>query len=377
MFLMVVGVCLCETPPVHREERALRLYLTGSGRMKFCAGFMAGGSNHDRQQKVGPDEFGRGVCRGPIPTFFHPRLIHPNGVTNSLRAPDRNRLSDDVSALPVSDAHSRPAARRTKVLVAEDHDDTRQMLRTLLERRGLSVVEARNGMEAVDAAERERPDLILMDGSLPLLDGFGATRRLRALPALSAVPIVFLSGHAGPQAQTDALEAGCDEYVVKPFDLAQFDTVLNRHLPGEGGVTQKGFSQSMAQPEIKVGTRFKPASPSLEAAPVRKLYGLFELDSAGTVLYARVEPDGTPRPGAAPDYTGRNFYTEVAPFRNIAEFKNQFDEFKRGAQPAHSMGFTCDYEDGPLLVRVLLARIRERSQADATKSILVHIRRAQ
>jgi two-component system, cell cycle response regulator DivK len=127
-----------------------------------------------------------------------------------------------------------------KVLVAEDHEDTRQLLRTILERRGLAVVEAGDGIAAVDTAERERPDLILMDGGLPLLDGISATRRLRGVPALSAVPIVFLSGQAGPQALTAALEAGCDEYVVKPFDLAQLDTVLNRHLPGRGGPSQRG-----------------------------------------------------------------------------------------------------------------------------------------
>ena len=116
------------------------------------------------------------------------------------------------------------------MLVAEDHEDTRCLLRMLLERRGFSVVEAGDGFEAVAAAERECPDLILMDGGLPLLDGITATRRLRGLPALSAVPIVFLSGHAGPQAQTAARDAGCDDYVVKPFDLARLDTVLNRHL---------------------------------------------------------------------------------------------------------------------------------------------------
>jgi CheY-like chemotaxis protein len=118
--------------------------------------------------------------------------------------------------------------------VAEDHEDTRDMLRTLLERRGLAVVEAGDGFEALEAAGRERPDLILMDGGLPLLDGFAATRRLRDMPALSAVPIVFLSGHAGPQHRTAALDAGCDEYVVKPFDLARLDTVLNRHLGVHG-----------------------------------------------------------------------------------------------------------------------------------------------
>ena len=118
-------------------------------------------------------------------------------------------------------------------------------------------------------------------------------------------------------------------------------------------------------------------SAGREGLSVRKLYGFVELDPAGTVLYARVEPDGTPLPGAAPDYKGRNFYTEVAPFKNIAEFKEQLDAFDRGPQPAHSLDFTCDYEDGPLLVRVLLARIRERSQADAGESILVHIRRVE
>jgi len=134
-----------------------------------------------------------------------------------------------MSALALSDTQAQRGARRAKVLVAEDHDDTRLMLRTLLEQRGLSVVEAGDGLEAVDAAERECPDLILMDGSLPLLDGIAATRRLRGLPALSAVPIVFLSGHAGPQHQTAALDAGCDDYIVKPFDIERLDTVLTRH----------------------------------------------------------------------------------------------------------------------------------------------------
>lgn len=140
-----------------------------------------------------------------------------------------------MSALPNNDARAQRNAPRAKVLVAEDHEDTRQLLRMMLEQRGLSVIEACDGLEAVDAAERERPDLILMDGSLPLLDGIGAMQRVRGQPALSAVPIVFLSGHAGPQHRTAALEAGCDEYVVKPFDLARIDTVISRHLPGHRG----------------------------------------------------------------------------------------------------------------------------------------------
>ncbi len=139
-----------------------------------------------------------------------------------------------MSALLVTDTSARTRSRGSKVLVAEDHEDTRFLLRTLLERRGLAVVEARDGVEACDLAQRERPDLILMDGGLPVLDGISATRRLRGLDSLARVPIVFLSGHAGPQHQMAARDAGCDEYVVKPFDIARLEHVLNRHLPRRG-----------------------------------------------------------------------------------------------------------------------------------------------
>lgn len=139
-----------------------------------------------------------------------------------------------MSALLANEKSARGRARVSKVLVAEDHEDTRFLLRTLLEQRGLAVVEAADGVEAVDAAEREHPDLILMDGEMPLLDGFAATRRLRGLASFSGVPIVFLSGHAGPQPQTEARAAGCDEYVVKPFNLARLEDVLDRLLPARG-----------------------------------------------------------------------------------------------------------------------------------------------
>lgn len=145
-----------------------------------------------------------------------------------------------MSPLLAKDLGSLGRACASKVLVAEDHEDTRVLLRTLLERRGLAVVEARDGVEACDVALRERPDLILMDGGLPLLDGIAATRRLRGLEPLSGVPIIFLSGHAAPQHQMEARAAGCDEYVVKPFDLARLDGVLNRHLPGRGRRTNEG-----------------------------------------------------------------------------------------------------------------------------------------
>lgn len=132
----------------------------------------------------------------------------------------------------------------------------------------------------------------------------------------------------------------------------------------------------MTQAGLRAGGR-KAAGLRGDGAAARKLFGLVELDASGTVLYTRFDSDGAAPFGVAPDYTGLNFYTEVAPFRNVAEFKSLLEGFSRGSQPAHSADFTCDYEDGPVYVRVLLARIRERSQADTTKSLLIHIRRAQ
>lgn len=131
----------------------------------------------------------------------------------------------------------------------------------------------------------------------------------------------------------------------------------------------------MEQARLKTNARGGAARGN--GARGRKLFGLVELDPAGTVLYTRFEADGASHGVRATDYTGLNFYTEVAPFRNVGEFRSELDRFSRGSQPAHSLDFTCDYEDGPVYVRVLLARIRERAQGDSTKSVLVHIRRAR
>jgi two-component system cell cycle response regulator DivK len=117
------------------------------------------------------------------------------------------------------------------VLIVEDHQDTRFMLRTILEMRGsVIVVEAENGEVATALAESLRPDLILMDGTLPLLDGFAATRRIRELTSGRDVPIIFLSGHALPASEAEAFAAGCTEYIVKPFALGELERVLVRHL---------------------------------------------------------------------------------------------------------------------------------------------------
>ncbi len=96
---------------------------------------------------------------------------------------------------------------------------------------GYYVVEAMNGEEAVEIARREQPNLILMDLSLPLLDGLAATRRIREFAELRHVPIVAVSAHDTADFHADALAAGCNDYVTKPIDFDQLENLLSRLLP--------------------------------------------------------------------------------------------------------------------------------------------------
>lgn len=93
------------------------------------------------------------------------------------------------------------------------------------------------------------------------------------------------------------------------------------------------------------------------------------------MLYSRIEGDGGGH-SSAPEVTGRNFFSEVASFLNVGEFRECLDRFRRGSQPASSIPFTCQYADGPVRVKVLLARMQERSAHDLTQSLLVHIKKA-
>jgi len=103
--------------------------------------------------------------------------------------------------------------------VVEDHDDTREMLCLLGEAWGYRVVEACNGLEAVEAALREKPQLILMDSRLPFIDGLEATRRIRENGHLDQVKILALNGSGNPRYQAEALAAGCNDSLEKPFDI--------------------------------------------------------------------------------------------------------------------------------------------------------------
>jgi CheY-like chemotaxis protein len=117
------------------------------------------------------------------------------------------------------------------IMVVEDFEDNRFMMRRLLEMSGYHVLEAVNGQEAVEIARRERPNLILMDLSLPLLDGLAATRRIRQEESLRDVPIVAVSAHDTADFHADALAAGCNDYVTKPIDFDQLEALLVKLLP--------------------------------------------------------------------------------------------------------------------------------------------------
>lgn len=116
------------------------------------------------------------------------------------------------------------------IMVVEDYDDTRQLLKFGLERLGYSVLEASNGQEAVDIAGREHPDLILMDLDLPILDGIAATQRIRQQPELGHVPIVAVTAYPMSYTHVKAFAKGCNEYMPKPIDMAALEKLVSRYL---------------------------------------------------------------------------------------------------------------------------------------------------
>lgn len=106
-----------------------------------------------------------------------------------------------------------------KILLVEDNEMNRDMLSRRLERKGHQVVIAVDGQQAIEFAAAEKPDLILMDMSLPVMDGWEATRRLKAGEATKQIPIIALTAHAMPEDERKSREAGCDDYDTKPIEL--------------------------------------------------------------------------------------------------------------------------------------------------------------
>ena len=125
-----------------------------------------------------------------------------------------------------------------RILVVEDNEENRDSLSRRLTRRGFEVLLAEDGEKGVESAKAERPDLILMDMNMPTLDGWEATRRIKAVSELAAVPVIALTAHAMAGDRERALEAGCTDYHTKPIEfarlLAQIESLLHGDpAPGE------------------------------------------------------------------------------------------------------------------------------------------------
>jgi two-component system cell cycle response regulator DivK len=118
-----------------------------------------------------------------------------------------------------------------RILVIEDHEENSRILRDLLTSGGYEIIEATTGPEGVSMAEQERPDLILMDIQLPGIDGYEATRQIKANPTLHQIPIIAVTSYALSGDDTQALEAGCDAYVAKPFSPRALLGKVREYLP--------------------------------------------------------------------------------------------------------------------------------------------------
>ncbi|MDP9054027.1 MAG: response regulator [Acidobacteriota bacterium] len=117
-----------------------------------------------------------------------------------------------------------------RILLVEDNEMNRDMLSRRLIRRGYEVILAEDGQQGMDAARTQAPDIILMDMSLPVLDGWEATRRLKDSPATAAIPVVALTAHALTDDREKATRAGCDAYETKPIELPRLLETIERLL---------------------------------------------------------------------------------------------------------------------------------------------------
>lgn len=141
-------------------------------------------------------------------------------------------INFQVSASMTPAAVGRARVKRT-ILVAEDSLDGREMMHTLLRLKGYDVVGAENGVQAIEVALANSPDLILLDLELPRLDGINVARHLRRNARLKDIPIIILSGHDPSRHRDAAIEAGCSDYLMKPIDFDLLDAILKNNVPLE------------------------------------------------------------------------------------------------------------------------------------------------
>jgi two-component system cell cycle response regulator DivK len=118
-----------------------------------------------------------------------------------------------------------------RILVVEDQEDNRQIIRDLLSATDYEIMEAESGEEALAAGAKERPDLILMDIQMPLMDGYEVTRRIKADPALRSIPIIAVTAYTLGGEEQKARAAGCDGYVLKPYSPRELLAKIRQYLP--------------------------------------------------------------------------------------------------------------------------------------------------
>ena len=117
-----------------------------------------------------------------------------------------------------------------RILVVEDQPDNRKILRDVFARTNYEIIETENGEEALAAIAKARPDLILMDIQLPIMDGYTATRRIKADPALRSIPIIAVTSYALSGEEKKAREAGCDDYIPKPYSPRELLAKVRQYL---------------------------------------------------------------------------------------------------------------------------------------------------
>jgi CheY-like chemotaxis protein len=135
------------------------------------------------------------------------------------------------------------------ILIVEDNELNRDMLTRRLERRGYEMLSAADGVQGVDVARRALPNLILMDMSLPVMDGWEATKHLKSAPETAAIPIVALTAHAMNGDRERALEAGCDDYDTKPVEFSRLVLKIEALLNGDRGRIPSGDPDGAVFPE--------------------------------------------------------------------------------------------------------------------------------
>lgn len=117
-----------------------------------------------------------------------------------------------------------------KILVADDEEDVKMVVQLYLESKGYEILTAYDGLDAIDKAKNERPDLILLDIMMPIMDGFEVAKRLKNDPSTESIPIVMLSAASQTESKERALKAGAVDYVVKPFDPEQLEKTVSTIL---------------------------------------------------------------------------------------------------------------------------------------------------